>query len=156
MKDTYLRKLNIELVDGDFKNIVQKQVRTPEQVYSLFKDIKDHSKETLLGLYLDSELNGRIYSVLSVGSEEHTPCDPAEIYKMVIVTNSKVFILIHNHPKGDPTPSEEDKKIIEEIKEGAKKLKLTFLDFMIVGEDSYWSMFEEGEGGEYSMGALSS
>ena len=154
MKNKYLRKLDIKLVDGEFENLTKEQIRNPEQVFELFKKIKDEAQETALSLYLDEELRPKLYSVLSIGSSDATLFDETELYRHVVVTRSKTFVVIHNHPKGDPKPSNEDKLAMAELTDGAKKLKLTFLDFIIVGADSYWSMFEEGDGGDYTLGAV--
>lgn len=66
----YLRKLNIELVKGEYKNPVKGQVRDPEQIYNIFKDIKDKAKETLIAVYLDNQIEVRAYDVLSLGTEK--------------------------------------------------------------------------------------
>ncbi len=155
MKDKYLRKLNIELVDGEFENPVKEQVRGPEQIFEIFKSLKDKSQETLLGVYLTEDLEVRLYDVLSIGGKDMTLILPHEIFEHAIVTKSRMFILIHNHPQGDPKPSESDKEAMKAISEQSKVMKLSFLDFIIVGNDGYWSMFEEADGGEYSLGSIS-
>jgi DNA repair protein RadC len=150
----YLKKLDIKLIKGEYKNPVKGQVREPEQVYDIFQSIKDKAQETLIGVYLDKDLEVRAYDVLSTGGEEETLILPHEIFRHAIVLSSRIFILIHNHPKGDPTPSADDKKVIAELKIGAKSVKLNFLDFIIVGDNKYWSMFEEADGGEYALGSI--
>jgi DNA repair protein RadC len=64
------------------------------------------------------------------------------------------FILIHNHPSGKATPSPQDNEVMAALAEQAKTLNLSFLDFIIVGDTSYWSMFEENDGGEYGLGTI--
>ena len=150
----YLKKLDIKLIEGEYKNPVQGQVRNPEQLYTVFQSIKDKAQETLIGVYLNHNVEVNVYDVLSVGGENEALVLPHEIFGHVIITRSKRFILIHNHPSGDPTPSPEDKAIIKELADGAKTLRLSFLDFIIVGDNRYWSMFEDMDGGEYTLGAV--
>ena len=50
------------------------------------------------------------------------------------------FILVHNHPSGDATPSIEDIQITNKIEEGAKLLELQFLDHIIIGDGVYQSI----------------
>jgi DNA repair protein RadC len=76
-----------------------------------------------------------------------------EIFSRAVITRSPYIILIHNHPSGDPKPSPEDKITMHALIEAAKPLKKSILDFIIVGEKKYWSMFEELEGGEYTLGS---
>jgi hypothetical protein len=53
---SYLKKLKIQLVKGDFKNRIKGQVRDPGQVYEVFKSIKDWAQETLIGVYMSETL----------------------------------------------------------------------------------------------------
>lgn len=151
----YLRKLKIELVKGEYKNPVKGQVREPKQVYEVFKAIKDKAQETLIGVYLDADLEVKSYDTLSVGTQSETSINAAEIFGRAFVLRAHYFILIHNHPKGDPNPSDEDKRAIPQLMKKAQVMELRFLDFIIVGDESYWSMFEEMDGGDYSLGSLS-
>ncbi len=155
MRDRYLRKLQIKLVDGEFDNPINEQIRDPSQVYGIFRDIKDKSQETLLGLYLSENQKANVYSVLSVGSSHEALCSPEEIFRHAYLTSSKTFVLIHNHPGGDPSPSENDREVIRILERQSKILNFRFLDFIIVGKDVYWSLFEETmEGGEYALGRM--
>jgi hypothetical protein len=52
----YIRKLNIKLVKGKYKNPVKGQVQEPKQVYEVFKAIKDKFQEILIAVYLDEKL----------------------------------------------------------------------------------------------------
>jgi DNA repair protein RadC len=152
MEHKYLRKLKVEFVKGEFKNPIKGQVREPAQVFSVFKDMKDWTKETLIGVYLNDKLEMNSYSVLSIGGEDVTLVLPDEIFRNAILTNSRSFILIHNHPSGNIVPSAEDIRIIEMLKEQSAVMNRHMIDFIIVGEDAYWSMFEAESEGEYVLG----
>ena len=154
MQDRYLRKLDIRLVDGEFENPIKEQVRAPKQVYEIFQTLKDRAQETLLGLYLWDDLTPSVYSVLSLGSESSTSISHRDIFGQMFALKATYFILIHNHPKGDPHPSEADKQALEALIEKAKIMDAQLLDFIIVGADSYWSFFEEKSGGEYGLGVI--
>jgi DNA repair protein RadC len=148
----YLRKLDIQLVKGKYKNPVKGQVRDPEHVYEVFKAIKDKAQETLIGVYLSNDLEVNAYDTLSVGSSTETSISSDEVFNRAVITRSRFIILIHNHPSGRASPSPEDSEAIASLREGARWLKKVLLDFIIVGDKEYWSMFEEEEGGEYSLG----
>lgn len=57
MQDKYLRKLHVELVDGEFENRIKGQVRAPEQVYEVFRAIKIKAKRLSLGSILQLSLS---------------------------------------------------------------------------------------------------
>lgn len=149
----YLRKLDIQLVKGEYQNPVKGQVRAPEQIYEVFKAIKDKAQETLIGVYLNADLEVNTYDTLSIGTQSTTLVDAPEIFGRAFIFRSKYFILIHNHPSGIADPSPDDKEVIKQLTEKSKVMEIHLLDFIIVGDNQYWSMFDEEEGGEYGLGA---
>ncbi|SRR3954468_21220907 len=150
----YLRKLKIQLVKGKYKNPIKGQVSGPEQIYEVFKAIKDHAQETLLGVYLTQDLEVILYDVLSVGGEGTTSLSVMDVFGRAFISRARYIVLIHNHPKGDPHPSPADKDAMRKLMGQAKTLEVGFLDFIIVGDGEYWSMFEEKDGGDYELGSF--
>ena len=150
----YLKKLKLEFVKGEFKNPIKGQVRDPEQIFSVFKDVKDWTKETLIGVFLNDKMELNSYEIMTIGGESVSLVLPDEIFRSAILTNSRNIILIHNHPSGKAEPSETDKEVMGILTQQAKIMKRSFLDFIIVGDEKYWSMFEEMDGGEYSLGSV--
>ena len=150
----YLRKLDIQLVKGEYQNPVKGQVRAPEQVYEVFEAIKDKAQETLIGVYLNDELEVNAYDTLSVGSSIETDVSSDEVFNRAVITRSQYIILIHNHPSGKAAPSPEDKEAIASLQEGAKWLMKVLLDFFIVGDIELWCLFEDDDGGEYGLGCV--
>lgn len=152
MHQQYIRKLKIQLVRGRYRNPVKGQVRDPKQVYEVFKVIKDKAQETLIGVYLNRNLEVNAYDTLSVGSATETGVASDEVFDRAIVTRSPYIILIHNHPSGKAAPSPADWEAMKILSNDALVLRRVLLDFIIVGEKSYWSMFEDVDGGEYVLG----
>ena len=54
------------------------------------------------------------------------------------------IVLVHNHPSGDPEPSEDDVALTEQVQEGAKLLDLCLMDHLIIGDQTYYSFKERG------------
>lgn len=150
----YLKKLDIKLVKGEYKNPVKGQVRDPEQVYDVFKSIKDKAQETLIAVYLGADLEAITYDIHSLGGDSVTLLVPSDLFGRGYALKSKSFILIHNHPTGNPNPSPADQEVMHELTKQSKIMKMSFLDFIIVGDDSYWSMFEKEDGAEYMIGGV--
>ena len=66
----------------------------------------------------------------------------SELFKSILIGNSEKFILIHNHPSGDATPSVSDIEFTKRVLEGANILGVQFLDHIVVGDNSYQSIME--------------
>lgn len=139
---------------GANKNPIKGQVRDPRQIYQVFKAIKDRNQETLIGVYLNNDLEVNAYDTLSIGSVTETGVTSDEVFDRAIITRSKYIILIHNHPSGKTAPSPADISAMRAISDDAKVLRRVLLDFIIVGDGKYWSMFEKLDGGEYALGSI--
>lgn len=79
----------------------------------------------------------------SEGTVDHVPVYPREVVKRAMELNASALILVHNHPSGDPTPSESDIAITRQILTAAKTLSITLHDHIIVGASSEFSFRAE-------------
>jgi DNA repair protein RadC len=68
------------------------------------------------------------------GTVDHVPVYPREVIKRALELNASALILVHNHPSGDPTPSDADITITHQIKDAAEVLGLTLHDHLIIGK----------------------
>ncbi len=80
----------------------------------------------------------------SGGTVDHVPVYPREILKRALELNASALILIHNHPSGDPTPSDADIAMTKKIAEGANALSLILHDHIIVGKSDVYSFRSVG------------
>lgn len=80
---------------------------------------------------------------ITVGLLNESLAHPREVFKPAIRESAVSIILVHNHPNGDPTPSQDDKNITKELKKAAETLGLRILDHVIVSKDKALSMVEE-------------
>lgn len=78
--------------------------------------------------------------VQQTGTLDHTPVYPREVVKRALELSASALILVHNHPTGDPTPSQPDIKMTHKIIEVAAPLGITVHDHVIVGKDGHASM----------------
>lgn len=141
-----MKKIDLKLVAGEFKNPLLEKILFPEQVHEIFKSLKDKASETLLVVYLKDDFRG-LYDVHSTGASSWTGFDQHDLFGRAYMTKSRYMILVHNHPNGNSKPSGGDLEILETIKELSapldKRRILGLLDFIIVAEDGYWSWAEE-------------
>ncbi|RZK76251.1 MAG: DNA repair protein [Pedobacter sp.] len=89
--------------------------------------------------------NNRVLGIvdISVGGVSGTLADPKIIFAVALKTNSSKLILSHNHPSGNLTPSEADKRLTQKLKEGGKLLDIEVCDHIIVTNHSYFSFADE-------------
>ncbi len=78
------------------------------------------------------------------GTVDHTPAYPREIMKRALELASTALILVHNHPSGDPTPSEADIDMTNQIIRAASPLNIVVHDHIIVSKNGYTSFKNEG------------
>jgi DNA repair protein RadC len=78
------------------------------------------------------------------GTVNHTPVYPREVVKRALELHATAIILVHNHPSGDPTPSEDDIDMTDEIAIAARALGIVLHDHIIVGKGRWTSFRKEG------------
>ena len=116
-------------------------ITKPDQVYPLvWPLLRNQSNELLIALFLNRRKHLIQQEILTQGTDWMTIVDPKQIYHKALLCRSSGLILVHNHPSGDPTPSEQDIRITREIERFGSLLKLPLLDHIIVGGDSYISL----------------
>lgn len=118
---------------------------SPQQVFDYFHhEMRDLRKEVFLVLLLDIKNRIRRKVEISVGSLNQSVVHPREVFTAAIRESAHGLLLIHNHPSGDSTPSEEDKNITRKLREGGELLGIKVLDHIIIGDDSFFSFSEQG------------
>ena len=78
------------------------------------------------------------------GTVDHVPVYPREVAKRALELNATALILVHNHPSGDPTPSESDIIMTDQIDQACRALGLTLHDHLIIGKSTELSFRSEG------------
>ncbi|WP_373355424.1 DNA repair protein RadC [Pseudoroseicyclus sp. CXY001] len=78
------------------------------------------------------------------GTIDHVPVYPREVVKRALELNASALILVHNHPSGDPTPSETDIQMTASIARAAEALGLTIHDHLVIGREKELSFRAEG------------
>jgi len=116
-------------------------ITQPEQVYQLvWPTLHNQGNELLIGLYLNRRKHLIQLDILTQGTDWMTIVDPKQIYHKALLCRASGLILVHNHPSGDPTPSEQDLRITREIHNVGSLLRIPLLDHLIVGGDGYVSL----------------
>lgn len=112
-------------------------LETPELIHEFFAPQMRHlPQEQVFVAVLDSRLRHIGTTLISIGSVNESTAHPREILRPVITRGAYGFILIHNHPSGDPSPSRADEVVTKRLVEAAELMQLRFLDHIIIGRPS--------------------
>lgn len=131
-----------EKVQSQYKKFGQK-IETPKDVYNLLKnDLVNKKKEHFKVLSLDSR--NRLIDIddVSIGTVNANLAHPREIFQSPIKNSAVSIILVHNHPSGDPKPSEGDLIITNRLVEAGKILDIAVIDHIIVTNTNFLSFKE--------------
>ena len=120
-------------------------VKTPDEVASLVRGrLKGKKKEYFLVLLLDTRGQLIKTAEISVGSLDSSIVHPREVFKEAISASAASVILVHNHPSGDPTASEDDIQLTQRLVEAGEVIGIDVLDHLIIGDKNYLSLKREG------------
>lgn len=95
----------------------------------------NHEVENLWVVFLNTRRRPIGFQIVSTGLLDQLLVHPRETFRAAIVANAHAIILGHNHPSGDPSPSEADIRVTKDLIRAGKMLKIELLDHIILGED---------------------
>lgn len=119
---------------------------SPDKVAEIMNDIfslKDMPEEYFYLLCLNTKNQITNISEVSHGSINASIVHPRDVFKRALVANSNAIILVHNHPSGNTSPSNEDINITNRLIECGNMLGVKVLDHIIIGHDDYLSFKEK-------------
>ena len=127
-----------------------KVVRSPNDAYRIIEMVLDLEHEAtekfgILTLNTKNAIAG--VHVLSIGSLNSAIVHPREVFKAAILNNAASLICFHNHPSGNPEPSQEDISLTRRLVEAGEILGIEVLDHIIIGDEGrFISLKEQGLG----------
>ncbi len=122
----------------------------PERIYESFAPQLAHlPHEKLLVAMVNSRLEHIATTEITSGTLTETSAHPREVLRPIVLHHAWGFVLVHNHPSGDPRPSEADLEFTHRLKAAADVLSIRLLDHLIIGRPSdfrepYYSFRENG------------
>jgi DNA repair protein RadC len=126
-----------------FKDNNSFYIKSPQDAADfVMEDLRYMKKECLRVLLLNVKNMVTDSKDISVGSINSSIVHPREIFIEAIKKSSASIIICHNHPSGDPTPSQEDINITKRVSEAGKIIGIDLLDHVIIGDGKYISMKE--------------
>lgn len=105
----------------------------------------DKKQEYFYCLYVDSKKELLERKLLFMGTVNRSIVHPREVFKHAYLCSASGIICVHNHPSGDISPSKEDVRLTNSLVEIGKLNGIPIIDHIIIGNDNYYSFYEEGE-----------
>jgi len=119
------------------------RIQQPEDVSRLLmEDLRFLQKEKFCVLLLNTKHEVTAIEEVSIGSLNASIVHPREVFKPAIKKSSAALILAHNHPSGDPSPSQEDIKVTQRLIDTGQLVGIRVLDHVIIGDNLFVSLRE--------------
>ncbi|MBZ0283155.1 MAG: DNA repair protein RadC [Anaerolineae bacterium] len=128
----------------------QKQISKPEDVYKVLQallvleDEVDREKEHFWVFQLDTRHRIKALELVSLGILNASLVHPREVFTRAIASLCNGILVAHNHPSGDPTPSQDDLLITKRLKDAGILLDIPLIDHIICTEDNFLSFKDQG------------
>lgn len=136
-----IQKVKLQMIKENTEEYNAK-IKSPIDIVTFINEQEQYSlapNENIIvvGLSIKNEI---VYSQVASGGINSAFIKPADIFKPLLVANCSKFILVHNHPSGDSTPSKEDIALTDTIKAAADIMGIEFLDHVVIGDNTYTSI----------------
>ncbi|WP_336316385.1 RadC family protein [Stutzerimonas stutzeri] len=118
---------------------------SPKEVFNHLQALLGgYEREVFALLLLDSRHRVIIFHELFRGTLDSASVYPREVVKAALKHNAAAAVLVHNHPSGDPTPSQADLTLTQKLREALNLVEIRTLDHIVVGYEGCVSLAEQG------------
>ena len=119
------------------ENLERTELRSPRTVYDyLIGDLRYETEENLVLLMLDSRKQLIRRSLIARGTLASVPANPRSIFRAALISNAACIIMAHNHPSGDPAPSNADVELTKAIAQCGELMRIPLFDHIILGTEA--------------------
>lgn len=114
-------------------------IATPEDVVKVTNDLRYKKREYLVGLYLNARNSLITKQTISIGTLNANLVHPREVFIPALKHYAAQVIIVHNHPSGNPQPSEEDIRVTQRLVKAGELIDIEVIDHIIVSGNDYFS-----------------
>jgi len=129
----------------NFKPWYGKTIRCSDNIAQSYSYLANENQEIFVAIALDAKNKVIADKEVYKGALTHVEVDPRVVFRFLLDKGAASAIIVHNHPSGDPAPSNDDRKICKRLCEAGELINIQLLDFIIVGidgkvsfADNYW------------------
>ena len=133
-----------ESLSKDFDRAFNQTIDEHAKVYEIMKllnadmQLEEHSWV----VHLNSAQNDTGVTEVSIGSLDRAIVNPAEVFRTAILSGAAAIVLVHNHPSGDTTPSNDDIVTTRRLVEAGRVIGIPVIDHLVIGANGYTSLAE--------------
>ena len=121
------------------------EVRTPAELVEKIRPFMDSTNELFVAVFVNIRNKVVGYTEFTSGSSSSVEVHPSGIFQGALLAGAAAVITIHNHPSGDPTPSNEDRALWRRLRDAGNLMGLPVLDNLVIGDTGrFFSEMEEG------------
>jgi DNA repair protein RadC len=157
--DTLVKPFQFPPQPHEFKVVALRECPTPDDMMVCDQPAKaaeywrmhiaDHPYfnpecEFFVALMLNTRRRVKGHYLVSIGTMDTVLVHPREVFRLALITSAAAVVLMHNHPSGEPTPSEADIKVTRDLIRAGQLLKIEVVDHVIIGHPKYASLRELG------------
>lgn len=102
------------------------------------------TQEMFFVILLDARNRLKSIQTVAIGTADAVSVHPREVFSPAVRDKASSVVVAHNHPSGDPTPSPEDRKVTDRLRETGELLGIELIDHIVVGAERYYSFASEG------------
>ncbi len=130
--------------------LTREKIDSPDLVYNLLApEMRALHKESLRVILLDTRYHLLRIQEVSLGSVNESIAHPRDVFRPAVISSAYAVIVAHNHPSGDPSPSQSDHSLTRRLAQAAELLQIKLLDHIIIGAPAegrlpYFSFKEAG------------
>ena len=120
-------------------------IASPIDIVKFINSLENYDlsvNERVVVIALNTKNHIVAYSEISAGNANTCNVHIPDVFRFLFTTNANKFILIHNHPSGDSTPSGIDIEMTKQIQKATDLMRVEFLDHIVIGDNNYTSIFE--------------
>ena len=133
-----LAKRALEVNDTNLPTIA-----TPKDAVAQLIELRQNKKEHFVVLYLNARRQLIHKETISVGTLNANLVHPREVFEPALKNSAAQVVVAHNHPSGDPDPSEDDRMITKKLADAGNMMGIEVMDHVIMGKSSYFSFKEQ-------------
>jgi DNA repair protein RadC len=132
------------------ETLAREKIDSPALVYELLgAEMRSLHKESLRVILLDTRFRLQHIQEVSLGSVNESIAHPRDVFRPAVISSAYALIVVHNHPSGDPSPSQSDHSLTRRLVEASELLQIKLLDHIIIGAPAegrspYFSFKEAG------------
>ncbi len=127
------------------KPVERYMIRSPEDGADfVMEEMRDLKQEHFICLFLNTKNQVLHRQTVFIGSLNASIVHPREVFKEAVKRSAASIICAHNHPSGDPSPSQEDIQVTRRLQECGKMIGIEVLDHLVIGDRKFVSLKEKG------------